>query len=176
MVDEPLAQQLALHKITFSAINPNNIWSKIGSFILPAIAFLVIWSMLLSRDPNGSGMGMRGPAMAIERSGAKVYHEDKVKITFADVAGVDEAKEELQEVINFSREPERYRKLGGHLPRGILLVGPPGTGKTLLARAVAGEAGVAFFSISGSQFVELFVGVGAARVRDLFQASKSSRQ
>ena len=115
-----------------------------------------------ARDGMGTGL------MSIEKNRARIYVESKVKVTFADVAGVDEAKEELKEVLNFLKEPERYSRLGGHLPKGILLVGPPGTGKTLLARAVAGEAGVPFFFISGSEFVELFVGVGAARVRDLF--------
>ena len=123
-----------------------------------------VWFFLFSR----TGQAMSPKLEAIERSGAKIYKEETVRVSFADVAGVDEAKQELAEVLNFLKFPDRYKKLGGHLPKGILLIGPPGTGKTLLARAVAGEAGVPFFSISGSQFVELFVGVGAARVRDLF--------
>jgi len=114
----------------------------------------------------------QGGLMTVGRSKARVYMEKEVKVSFADVAGVDEAKEELQEVVEFLKTPEKFRRLGGHIPKGILLVGPPGTGKTLLARAVAGEAGVPFFSISGSEFVELFVGVGAARVRDLFLQAK----
>ena len=108
--------------------------------------------------------------MSVGRSKAKVYVETDTKTTFDDVAGVDEAKAELQEIVAFLKDPERYGRLGGRVPKGVLLVGPPGTGKTLLARAVAGEAGVPFFSINGSEFVEMFVGVGAARVRDLFDA------
>ena len=110
--------------------------------------------------------------MAIGKSRAKVYVEKETKVTFADVAGVDEAKEELVEIVNFLKDPQSYGRLGGRSPKGVLLVGPPGTGKTLLARAVAGEAGVPFFSISGSEFVEMFVGVGAARVRDLFEQAR----
>ena len=110
--------------------------------------------------------------MSVGRSRAKVYVETDTKTTFADVAGVDEAKEELEEIVEFLKDPERYGRLGGRVPKGVLLVGPPGTGKTLLARAVAGEAGVPFFSISGSEFVEMFVGVGAARVRDLFEQAR----
>src|SRR5437016_6040091 len=110
--------------------------------------------------------------MSIGKSRAKIYVENKTGVTFADVAGVDEAKAELQEVVEFLREPKKYGRLGARVPKGVLLVGPPGTGKTLLARAVAGEAGVPFFSISGSEFVEMFVGVGAARVRDLFEQAR----
>jgi len=118
-------------------------------------------------------MGMGGGLMSVGRSRAKVYVETDVKTTFANVAGADEAKEELQEIINFLKDPEGYGRLGARVPKGVLLVGPPGTGKTLLARAVAGEAGVPFFSISGSEFVEMFVGVGAARVRDLFTQARA---
>src|ERR1700745_3177878 len=118
------------------------------------------------------GQGGLGGLMTIGKSRAKVYVEKETKVTFADVAGVDEAKEELVEIVNFLKDPIRYGRLGGRPPKGVLLVGPPGTGKTLLARAVAGEAGVPFFSISGSEFVEMFVGVGAARVRDLFEQAK----
>ena len=113
-----------------------------------------------------------GGLMSVGRSKAKVYVETDTKTTFADVAGVDEAKAELQEIVAFLKDPERYGRLGGRVPKGVLLVGPPGTGKTLLARAVAGEAGVPFFSINGSEFVEMFVGVGAARVRDLFEQAR----
>ncbi len=112
--------------------------------------------------------------MSIGKSKAKVYVESDTKVTFADVAGVDEAKAELQEVIDFLKNPKEYGSLGARMPKGILLVGPPGTGKTLLARAVAGEAGVPFYSISGSEFVEMFVGVGAARVRDLFEQARKA--
>ena len=113
-----------------------------------------------------------GGLMSIGKSRAKVYVETDTKVTFADVAGVDEAKDELKEVVDFLKDPKGYGRLGARVPKGVLLVGPPGTGKTLLARAVAGEAGVQFFSISGSEFVEMFVGVGAARVRDLFEQAR----
>ena len=113
--------------------------------------------------------------MAIGKSKAKVYVERDTKVTFADVAGIDEAKEELAEIIGFLKDPKRYGRLGARVPKGVLLVGPPGTGKTLLARAVAGQAGSPFFSISGSEFVEMFVGVGAARVRDLFEQARGRR-
>ena len=111
--------------------------------------------------------------MSFGRSKAKLMTQDKIKVTFADVAGVNEAKEELEEIIEFLKEPKRFTSLGGRIPKGVLLLGPPGTGKTLLAKAVAGEAGVPFFSMSGSDFVEMFVGVGASRVRDLFGASST---
>ena len=132
-------------------------------WVLPVIIFFALWSFLSNRM-GGAGGGM----MQIGKSKAKVYIEKTTGVTFADVEGIEEAEEELIEVVEFLKHPEKYQRLGGHLPKGVLLVGPPGTGKTLLARAVAGEAGVPFFSISGSDFVEMFVGVGAARVRDLF--------
>jgi cell division protease FtsH len=133
------------------------------SWVLPVIIFFALWTFLSNRM-GGAGGGL----MQIGKSKAKVYIEKKTGVTFADVEGIEEAEEELIEVVEFLKHPEKYQRLGGHLPKGVLLVGPPGTGKTLLARAVAGEAGVPFFSISGSDFVEMFVGVGAARVRDLF--------
>ena len=132
---------------------------------------VLAWTTL--RSPLGAGGANAGAAAAISRSKARIFVEKEVKVTFADAAGVEEAKVELQEVVSFLREPQRYRALGGRVPKGVLLVGPPGTGKTLLARAVAGEAGVPFFSISGSEFVEIFVGVGAARVRDLFAQARA---
>jgi cell division protease FtsH len=138
------------------------------SWILPAIFFVGIWMFAIRR----MGQGGLGGLMTIGKSRAKVYVEKETKATFADVAGVDEAKDELAEIVNFLKDPIRYGRLGGRPPKGVLLVGPPGTGKTLLARAVAGEAGVPFFSISGSEFVEMFVGVGAARVRDLFDQAR----
>ena len=119
------------------------------------------------------GGGMGGGLMSIGKSKAKVYVETDTKVTFADVAGVEEAKAELQEVVSFLKDPKSHGRLGARMPKGVLLVGPPGTGKTLLAKAVAGEAGVPFFSISGSEFVEMFVGVGAARVRDLFEQARA---
>ena len=144
-----------------------------GSFflvwVLPFILMYFLWRFLLGRAGGGAGSSL----MAIGRSKAKVYMERDIGVTFDDVAGVDEAKEELREIIDFLREPEKYRRLGGKIPKGVLLVGPPGTGKTMLAKAVAGEAKVPFFSISGSEFVEMFVGVGAARVRDLFAQAQS---
>jgi len=136
-------------------------------WLLPvAVSAALLVALMRRAGPSGQGF------MTVGRSKAKVYVETEVKVTFDDVAGVDEAEEELQEVIEFLKTPEKFRRLGGKIPKGILLVGPPGTGKTLLARAVAGEAGVPFFSISGSEFVEMFVGVGAARVRDLFTQAK----
>ncbi|MBM4264425.1 MAG: ATP-dependent zinc metalloprotease FtsH [Deltaproteobacteria bacterium] len=141
----------------------NSEWlTTVLSWVVPVLLFFALWSYLFKRMGAGGGM------MQIGKSKAKVYIEKKTGVSFADVAGIDEAEEELVEVVEFLKHPEKYQRLGGHLPKGVLLVGPPGTGKTLLARAVAGEAGVPFFSISGSDFVEMFVGVGAARVRDLF--------
>jgi cell division protease FtsH len=136
--------------------------ATILSWTIPVILFLVLWSFLFKRMGSGSGL------MQIGKSKAKVYIEKKTGVTFDDVAGIDEAEEELIEIVEFLKTPAKYQRLGGRIPKGVLLLGPPGTGKTLLARAVAGEAGVPFFSISGSDFVEMFVGVGAARVRDLF--------
>jgi cell division protease FtsH len=140
---------------------------QILSWIIPIALFFGVWLFLMRRLGQG-----QGGFMTVGQSKAKIYMEKEVKVTFEDVAGVDEAKIELQEVIEFLKTPEKFARLGGKIPKGILLVGPPGTGKTLLARAVAGEAGVTFFSMSGSEFVELFVGVGAARVRDLFTQAK----
>lgn len=163
--DPDLVMRLSRANIKFSGAKREG-FGELPSLLLPAIIFFVLWMMLVNRAA-GQG-GVQPGLMSIEKSKAKVYMEDKVKVTFQDVAGVDEAKEELKEVVGFLKKPESFTRLGGHLPKGILLVGPPGTGKTLLARAVAGEACVPFFSISGSEFVEMFVGVGAARVRDLF--------
>src|SRR6202008_4105442 len=118
--------------------------------------------------------GAEGSVMSFARSRAKIYADDEVKVRFTDVAGVDEAEEELKEIVEFLKNPKKYTNLGGRIPKGVLLVGPPGTGKTLLARAVAGEASVPFFSISGSEFVEVLVGVGASRVRDLFEQAKKA--
>jgi cell division protease FtsH len=139
------------------------------SWVIPVLIFFLIWRYFLKRI-GGARQGM----LAIGQSKAKVYVNQDTGVTFDDVAGVDEAKEELKEVIDFLREPDKYRRLGGNIPKGVLLVGPPGTGKTLLAKAVAGEAKVPFFSMSGSEFVEMFVGVGAARVRDLFTQAQEN--
>lgn len=138
----------------------------------PMLLLIGVWIFFM-RQMQGGGAGGKG-AMNFGRSKARLISEDTQKVTFADVAGVDEAKEELSEIVDFLREPKKFTRLGGRIPKGVLLVGPPGTGKTLLARAVAGEAGVPFFSISGSDFVEMFVGVGAARVRDLFMQGKKN--
>jgi len=164
-VPSGLADELAKKKLSFSGEPPPGLLETALSWILPGLGFLLLW-MLLVR-PMASQQGAGG-MMSVGKSKAKVYIEKDIKTTFADVAGVDEAKEELKEVVSFLKDPISYSRLGATIPKGVLLVGPPGTGKTLLARAIAGEAGVTFFSISGSEFVEMFVGVGAARVRDLF--------
>lgn len=178
-VDDPdLVKRLSATKVKFTGVRHDKFWNSVFSLVLPPLVFICFWVILMNRmaGQGGAGAGGMMPGlMSIEKNKAKVYMEDKVKTTFQDVAGVDEAKEELKEVIGFLKHPESFTRLGGHLPKGILLVGPPGTGKTLLARAVAGEASVPFFSMSGSEFVEMFVGVGAARVRDLFaQAQKNA--
>jgi cell division protease FtsH len=163
-----LAESLDKHGVTYSGVVENHIVRDLLSWILPAIIFVGIWMFAIRR----MGQGGLGGLMQIGKSRAKIYVEKETKVTFADVAGVDEAKEELAEIVNFLKDPKVYGRLGGRPPKGVLLVGPPGTGKTLLARAVAGEAAVPFFSISGSEFVEMFVGVGAARVRDLFEQAR----
>ena len=166
-VDLPLAQQLRESGIEVTGGEESTLLTNLLSWIVPALVFFGIWFFLYRRFAERMGMGAGG-LMSIGKSRAKIYVEKDTKVTFEDVAGATEAKQELREVIDFLRNPQDYGRLGAHIPKGILLVGPPGTGKTLLSRAVAGEAGVPFFSISGSQFIEMFVGVGAARVRDLF--------
>ncbi len=166
-----LADRLNKASVTYSGAVENTWFITLLSWVVPALFFVGIWMFAIRRMGGGQGMG---GLMAIGKSKAKVYVESDTKVTFADVAGVDEAKAELQEVIDFLKNPKEYGNLGARMPKGILLVGPPGTGKTLLARAVAGEAGVPFFSISGSEFVEMFVGVGAARVRDLFEQARKA--
>ena len=172
-IDPTLANDLAQYDVTFNGA-PSESWlTSMLSWLLPFLLVFAIWGFFLRRMVSSQG-GL-GSMMTLGKSKARVYVETETKVTFADVAGIDEAKDELKEVVAFLRDPQRYGRLGAHVPKGILLVGPPGTGKTLLARAVAGEAGVPFFSISGSEFVEMFVGVGAARVRDLFeQAAKAT--
>jgi cell division protease FtsH len=165
--DPDLVKELNAHNVTFSGVIESTFLRDLLSWVVPALVFAGIWFFVIRRF----GQGQSG-FMTVGQSKAKIYAEKDTKVTFADVAGVDEAKEELREVIEFLKTPEKFTRLGGKIPKGILLVGPPGTGKTLLARAVAGEAGVTFFSISGSEFVEMFVGVGAARVRDLFEQAK----
>jgi cell division protease FtsH len=165
--DDGLVPELEKRGIKFEGQYESPLVGALMSWVLPALVFVVIWIFVMRRMGPGSGV------MAFTKSRARIYAEKETGVTFADVAGQDEAKEELQEVIHFLKEPERFRAIGGKLPKGVLLVGPPGTGKTLLAKAVAGEAAVPFFSISGSEFVELFVGMGAARVRDLFAQAEA---
>jgi cell division protease FtsH len=167
-VDANLAKELGKYNVKFTQTIENTFFRDLLSWILPVFLFFGLWVFLLKR----MGKNMGGGFMSVGKSKAKIYVETDTKTTFTDVAGVDEAKEELKEIIEFLKNRERYSKLGGRMPKGVLLVGPPGTGKTLLAKAVAGEAGVPFFSISGSEFVEMFVGVGAARVRDLFEQAR----
>ncbi len=169
-VEPQLAEHLQQYPVRYTGKVESTLVRDLLSWIVPAILFFGIWLFLLKRI--GSGLG-GGGMMQIGKSKARVYVETDMKVTFADVAGVDEAKDELKEIIDFLRDPQTYGRLGGRMPKGVLLVGPPGTGKTLLARAVAGEAKVPFFSISGSEFVEMFVGVGAARVRDLFEQARA---
>ena len=144
-------------------------WTGLLSSVLPMLLIVGLWFMMMNNSGGGGGR-----VMNFGKSRARRYDEDKIKVTFKDVAGADEAKQELQEVVEFLKQPQKYNDLGAKIPKGVLLYGPPGTGKTLLAKAVAGEAGVPFFSISGSDFVEMFVGVGASRVRDLFEQAKKS--
>jgi cell division protease FtsH len=162
-VDDPsLITDLDAHGVIVTGEVSTGPWTGL-IWLLPFVVLLLVWVRLL----RGAGMGGQG-ALAFGRSRARIYAESDVKVTFADVAGIDEATEELREIVDFLQHPAKYTEIGGRIPKGVLLVGPPGTGKTLLARAVAGEARVPFFSLSGSEFVEMFVGVGAARVRDLF--------
>jgi cell division protease FtsH len=170
-VDPALADKLAAKGVTVTGVPSGGFIQTILSWVVPAVMFYLVWMFLGRRLMDRQGFG---GLMSIGKSRAKIYVETNTKVTFADVAGVEEAKFELQEVVQFLKDPKSYGRLGAHVPKGILLVGPPGTGKTLLARAVAGEAGVAFFSISGSEFVEMFVGVGAARVRDLFEQARKA--
>jgi cell division protease FtsH len=168
-VDPNFAQELEAAKVVYSGQVQQGWISTLLSWVVPAAIFFFIWSYLARRV--GQGLGS---VMSVGQSRAKIFVETDIKVGFKDVAGVDEAKEELQEIVAFLKDPVTYGRLGAHVPKGILLVGPPGTGKTLLARAVAGEAGVPFFSINGSEFVEMFVGVGAARVRDLFNQARGA--
>src|SRR5438034_2826843 len=170
LVPPDLAERLSKYDVKYTRVYESTFLRDLLSWILPALIFFGVWYLLARRMASSQGLG--GGFMSIGKSRAKIYVENKTGVTFADVAGVDEAKAELQEVVEFLREPKKYGRLGARVPKGVLLVGPPGTGKTLLARAVAGEAGVPFFSISGSEFVEMFVGVGAARVRDLFEQAR----
>jgi cell division protease FtsH len=165
--DPTLVKDLDEHKVNYSGYYESKFLSTVLSWIIPLGIFFLIWRYAMKK--MGPGMGV----MSFGKSKAKIFAENETKVSFADVAGIDEAEEELQEVVEFLSNPGKFQKLGGRIPKGVLLVGPPGTGKTLLAKAVAGEAKVPFFSISGSEFVEMFVGVGAARVRDLFAQAAS---
>jgi cell division protease FtsH len=167
--DVELPKLLREHRIEFSAqsVSEAGGWFVVVlSWLLPLLLFLGIWSLLMNRQGGGPA------ALTVGKSKARIYSEGSTGVTFDDVAGVDEAKTELREIVDFLKHADKYTRLGAKIPKGVLLVGPPGTGKTLLARAIAGEAGVPFFSISGAEFIELFVGVGAARVRDLFEQAK----
>ncbi len=172
MTDQYLLPDLLKNNVSITGKPPAKPSLLMHIFInwFPMLLLIGVWIFLM-RQMQG-GMGGRGGAMSFGRSKAKLLGEDQVKITFADVAGVDEAKDEVKELVDFLRDPGKFQKVGGKIPRGVLLVGPPGTGKTLLAKAVAGEAKVPFFTISGSDFVEMFVGVGASRVRDMFEQAK----
>jgi len=166
-VDPELSRMLDEYKVTFKGEIERTFARDLLSWVLPILVFVGIWYFIMKR------MASQQPGfMSLGKNKAKIYVESELKVRFSDVAGVDEAKQELVEVIEFLKNPDKFSELGGRIPKGILLVGPPGTGKTMLAKAVAGESGVPFFSMSGSDFVEMFVGLGAARVRDLFEQAK----
>ena len=166
-----LAASLSQRGVEFSGAQGESTFARVLSWILPPLLFVGVWVMASRFMSGGMGGGLGG-VLGAGRSKAKLVAETDIKVTFDDVAGVDEAKEELREIVEFLKRPKDFERLGAHIPRGILLVGPPGTGKTLLARAMAGQAGVPFFSTNGAEFVEMFVGVGAARVRDLFEQAR----
>jgi cell division protease FtsH len=166
--DPKLVEDLDAHQVSYRGETVSRWLPEILGWIIPLVLLIAVWSFFFRRIG-----GAEGGVMSFARSRAKIYAEDDVKVSFSDVAGVDEAEEELREIVEFLKTPKKYTTLGGRIPKGVLLVGPPGTGKTLLARAVAGEAKVPFFSLSGSEFVEMFVGVGAARVRDLFSQAEA---
>lgn len=168
-VEPELAARLEKYNVPYTRVVESTLLRDLMSWIVPVLLFFGLWFFLFRGFADKQGMGS---FLSIGKSRAKIYSQTNTGVTFADVAGVDEARHELEEVVDFLRHPQEYGRLGAHIPKGVLLVGPPGTGKTLLAKAVAGEAGVAFFSISGSEFVEMFVGVGAARVRDLFEQAR----
>jgi len=173
-VELDLARDLSSYGVHFTGMVQSTFLRELLSWVAPALVFFGIWMFAIRKiaGKGGLGGGLGDGLLAIGKSHARVYVESDTKVTFDDVAGVDEAKAELEEVVDFLKDPQSHSRLGARMPKGILLVGPPGTGKTLLARAVAGQAGVPFFSINGSEFVEMFVGVGAARVRDLFEQAR----
>ncbi|HKF65874.1 MAG TPA: ATP-dependent zinc metalloprotease FtsH [Vicinamibacterales bacterium] len=166
--DPKLVEELQAKGVKFSGEAVNRWLPDLLGWVLPVLFIVALWGFFFRRMG-----GAEGGVMSFARSRAKIYADDEVKVKFSDVAGVDEAEDELKEIVEFLKNPKKYTNLGGRIPKGVLLVGPPGTGKTLLARAVAGEAHVPFFSLSGSEFVEMFVGVGAARIRDLFQQAEA---
>lgn len=166
-VDPPISELLSKYNIKYTGVIESTFFRDLLSWILPIFLIMVVWLYVFRR------MGPQQGFMSLGKNKAKIYMEEDLDVSFHDVAGLDEAKEELEEIVAFLKTPEKYTRLGGKLPKGVLLVGPPGTGKTMLAKAVAGESGVPFFSLSGSEFVEMFVGLGAARVRDLFQQAKA---
>ena len=166
--DPKLTEELETRGVKYTGELANRWLPEVLGWVIPLLLFVGLWGFFFRRMS-----GAEGGVMSFARSRAKIYADDEVKVRFSDVAGVDEAEEELKEIVEFLKQPKKYTNLGGRIPKGVLLVGPPGTGKTLLARAVAGEAHVPFFSLSGSEFVEMFVGVGAARIRDLFQQAES---
>ena len=174
IVDKALIDDMVEHKVAFQGERPEqqSIWMQLLVASFPILVIIAVFMFFMRQIQGGAG-GKGGP-LSFGKSKAKLLGEDQIKTTFADVAGVDEAKEEVKELVDFLREPGKFQKLGGRIPRGTLLVGSPGTGKTLLAKAIAGEAKVPFFSISGSDFVEMFVGVGASRVRDMFEQAKKA--
>jgi len=170
-----LARELSQYDVRFEGMVENTLLRDLLSWVVPALMLLGVWTFIGKRMAAQGGLGGGlGGLLSVGKSRAKLHSETDIQVTFDDVAGVDEAKAELRESVDFLKNPKAYGRLGAHMPKGILLVGPPGTGKTLLARAMAGEAGVPFFSITGSEFVEMFVGVGAARVRDLFEQARAS--
>jgi len=173
-VDDPKLLDTLLSKSVKVVGEPPEQPSLLASIFIswfPMLLLIGVWIFFMRQMQGGGGKG----AMSFGKSKARMLTEDQIKTTFADVAGCDEAKEEVSELVDYLREPSRFQKLGGKIPKGVLMVGPPGTGKTLLAKAIAGEAKVPFFTISGSDFVEMFVGVGASRVRDMFEQAKKKR-
>ena len=164
ILDQMIREYCTVRETRFS----NGLWTNIMISVLPILLMVGLFYFIFARQMRGAGNG----ALQFGKSRARMLVPGKDKLTLKDVAGIDEAKEEMQEIVDFLKDPAKFRRLGGKIPRGVLMVGPPGTGKTLLAKAIAGEADVPFFSISGSDFVEMFVGVGASRVRDMFEEGK----
>ena len=169
-VEPALVERLDKYNTPYTRVVENTLFKTLASWIVPTLIFFALWFFMFRSFADRQG---KGGFLSIGKSRAKIYVQTDTGVTFADVAGVDEARHELEEVVDFLKHPFEYGRLGAHIPKGVLLVGPPGSGKTLLAKAVAGEAGVPFFSISGSEFVEMFVGIGAARVRDLFEQART---